>query len=1299
MDRTYYGMNVGQPGGYTKEVGLGANVYVANIPTDNLYDYQNDPDGLREELRGITDRNEAYSRYESLIQAAGYSGYTIQHPSMGEVAAVYEKMAVEPFTQVPEEAEVKFSPRTKPDPVKTVKAYKLLKMKKSKPGQVFPLFIGATVPTEMGKWLDADFIPTKGFAPRPGWHFGYLPIAPHLMKKDGTMPKDRVWVEVEIGADKDWQAEAEKQGGDIKGEIPEDGYYTYPRPMSQGGQWMIAGTMKINRVLNDTEVAGILEANGLTPPVREGGTLYMENYGFPSGDVVAPLSKAKFFSQYAQHVDVRNRGTDKAEEVSRSILSDGFKKGINVNALPPYRGGEPFNIVEKRYAPKAGDYVYLAPKTAWKDKANGMEIQDGWIPKPYEVIKVTKDYPDMYEEYLKAVENYNSSRATPDIRFSLPEGETWFEPEPTFEAPLEVSMKDRFMTAIVDKFHSLTKTQKKIGAVEEYEDVDTAVTRYPGMSRARLDDFEIAHQQQLLNIVDKSGLSFEAAAEYLHARHAREANEVLQRRNPDREDNQALSGMTNEKADEILAKYAGNAAVQQIGTKVDQIQTERLRELVEDELLTQEEADAWAENYKHYVPLHRSDVGNGDLPRRGSGFDVRGKVSQLRAGSTREVDYENMFAHILAQNEVMIVKAEKNKVAQTMYNLAVNHPNPDMWTTNEQLMTQKAYLKADGTVGYRPDYATPNSPTLVAKFNGENKYVQFNTENKHALQIMSAMKNMDSQSTNVITRALLNFNRYLSSINTSLSPEFVISNFFRDAQTAFYNLTDTEAKDLEMKIMKGIPGAMRGIHSSLRGEGNHEWSPWFDEFRHEGGMTGWMQAYDDVQDRMKAVKRSLKWDKHMGLRQIKGIMKTISDYNMVVENAVRLSSYRNAREAGLSKAKAARIAKEVTVNFNRRGEWAMTANALYLFYNASVQGSARLLRAVANPKNHRLHKMVAGTIAVAALLDIVNRLAGEDDDDEKSKYDVIRAKYGERNLIIMDWFGVTDDKEGIFLKIPLPWGYNVFHILGQEIGQAVSHSMGDYPEYSAWESTGRLAGSVLESFNPTQDGSLLQTLSPTILDPLVRVSENKDWHGGPLYPNYNKSADNYTKFYSGARQSSRNIAEWLAETFRDEETTKIPQLLDISPEWIDMAFDFTTGALGRFAADTGTMTRKLMQGEAWEYKEIPIVRKLVGNVAPSDIKMEFYESYYTILDMDSRIRKQITDGNPEKAKAMRLGVGNRLKMVPMAKLTKKKLRKIKKQMNNAKRLGNDEQMKVLEKHQLRIMNQYLKRYRNVIYNQ
>jgi hypothetical protein len=143
--------------------------------------------------------------------------------------------------------------------MKTLKVYKLFTIKNNK---LYPLFIGKKKSLPMNEWLQAEYIPTKGFAHRPGWHTGRLPIADHLLKKDGTMAKNRVWVEVEIKADVDWQSVADSnKTRDIPNTVPANGYYVFKRPKSQGGEWLIAGDMKINRILDDVEVEKIVMEN------------------------------------------------------------------------------------------------------------------------------------------------------------------------------------------------------------------------------------------------------------------------------------------------------------------------------------------------------------------------------------------------------------------------------------------------------------------------------------------------------------------------------------------------------------------------------------------------------------------------------------------------------------------------------------------------------------------------------------------------------------------------------------------------------------------------------------------------------------------------------------------------------------------------------------------------------------------------------------------------------------------------------------------------------------------------------
>jgi GNAT superfamily N-acetyltransferase len=146
----------------------------------------------------------------------------------------------------------------------TVPAYKIFRTLQSQPGALYPLFINKTNPVPQGEWVDAENIPTPGFAPRPGWHAGDLPSAPHLRskKEDRIMP-GRVWAEVELPADVDWQPAAdESPTGDIRDAVPEGGHYRKERPKNQGGEWLIGGGMRVNKQLSDDEVSAILEAAG-----------------------------------------------------------------------------------------------------------------------------------------------------------------------------------------------------------------------------------------------------------------------------------------------------------------------------------------------------------------------------------------------------------------------------------------------------------------------------------------------------------------------------------------------------------------------------------------------------------------------------------------------------------------------------------------------------------------------------------------------------------------------------------------------------------------------------------------------------------------------------------------------------------------------------------------------------------------------------------------------------------------------------------------------------------------------------
>lgn len=113
--------------------------------------------------------------------------------------------------------------------------WKLFELRKD---GVHSLFIDNKHPLPMGKWMNAEHHPTKGFSDKhSGWHCTFTPCAPHLNLRlaDG---RQRIWAQCEI---------------------PDSGYTTYPRPESQGGAWILANRLKIVRLC--PEVSGITKDN------------------------------------------------------------------------------------------------------------------------------------------------------------------------------------------------------------------------------------------------------------------------------------------------------------------------------------------------------------------------------------------------------------------------------------------------------------------------------------------------------------------------------------------------------------------------------------------------------------------------------------------------------------------------------------------------------------------------------------------------------------------------------------------------------------------------------------------------------------------------------------------------------------------------------------------------------------------------------------------------------------------------------------------------------------------------------
>jgi hypothetical protein len=291
-----------------------------------------------------------------------------------------------------------------------------------------------------------------------------------------------------------------------------------------------------------------------------------------------------------------------------------------------------------------------------------------------------------------------------------------------------------------------------------------------------------------------------------------------------------------------------------------------------------------------------------------------------------------MVAHILMQREAAITRAEKNRVAMSLYGLALTHPNAQMWTTVRPSMSDaqiEAELQRMGVDPVEAQSGMQGAPTiravdpvtglvvdrpnplykrmdnaLVVKVNGEDRVILFNKANPRALRMVQNLKNQDGvigldMAGSVVGRAT----RYLAAINTQYNPAFGMVNIVRDLGGAMVNLTDTPLAGKQARVLGDSIAAMQGIARDLRGDSKRTpWSDLWKQFQEDGGRTGYRDLFIDPYKRAESVQGDLdklsKAGKLTPGAAAHAVLDLLDDFNTTLENGVRLSAYKAALDMG-----------------------------------------------------------------------------------------------------------------------------------------------------------------------------------------------------------------------------------------------------------------------------------------------------------------------------------------------------------------------------------------------------------------
>lgn len=843
------------------------------------------------------------------------------------------------------------------------------------------------------------------------------------------------------------------------------------------------------------------------------------------------------------------------------------------------------------------------------------------------------------------------------------------------------------------------------GAISDDLNVYLNEELYHGRAAKRTEDFVNMELNPLIEDMAKAGMTIADLEEFLHARHAKEANAVIAQRNPGEPGLQdGGSGMTNAEADNYMATLpaADRAKLEAAAAKVDAIIAGTRKMFVDYELESQATVDAWDGMFKHYVPLQREDKEGS--PGLGQGFSIKGRETKGRTGSTRKV--VDILANIAMQRERAIVRGEKNRVAQSLVGLVRANENPDFWLVDE-VPTERVFNPNTGLVEDRVDplYKSRDN-AVVAKIKDPSGAVRehavlFNEDDPRALRMAQALKNLDAPNLEGLLGVSAKITRYFAAISTQYNPVFGVTNLVRDVQAALINLSSTPLAGDQKKIAKYTASALAGIYGDLRkarsGQtSSSQWAQLWEEFQNVGGQTGYRDLFRTSADRAKAIQNALNptaWmDNKLGKiftaggtlrvpmaeaqRGGKWLFDLLSDYNDALENGTRLAAYKAGIERGLSKEQAASIAKNLTTSFNRKGSQSTQAGALYAFFNAAIQGTARIGQTIftmepGKPKTMRLSptgkKIVYGGILLGSIQALALAAAGFNDEDPP-------AFTRERNLIIP-----TGGKT--YVSIPMPLGLHVIPNIGRMATEFVLSGFKD-PIKRGIGMTAMFA----DAFNPIGNaGMSMQTLAPTALDPLVALTENKDWTGRPIArTSSNKAIPGHTL----GRDTATSVSEVLSEAINTLSggNKYVAGAFSPTPDQIDYLLGQLTGGVGREYSKTEQTLKSVVRGESLPTYKIPLVGRFVGNAkGQASEGSAFYANAERLNKIETEAKGLRADGKQEEAREL-LAKHPEAYLIAQANTAERQVQKLRRQKSELVKAGAPrEQVKAVEEEITKVM--------------
>ncbi|MFV0587066.1 LPD38 domain-containing protein [Bacteroides reticulotermitis] len=605
-------------------------------------------------------------------------------------------------------------------------------------------------------------------------------------------------------------------------------------------------------------------------------------------------------------------------------------------------------------------------------------------------------------------------------------------------------------------------------------------------------------------------------------------------------------------------------------------------------------------NKLHYMNLGGSLNGN---PYNAAMLKARGRSSLA----------DNPLPYIQSIAHSTVLSVFKNNTKLRAYNLVLDNlaygRKHKLFDFKQTWFVQTGEIDSNGNPLYEEVYNRPDKEIFEAKkvrVNPSSLNIVQRTSSEKEQHLVKVIKDgkqyvlefADERVANALNRntddnqtklgeSVAKWTRAMSALMTQYNPSFALWNLARDTGTGLVSNLSEFGMKYTGRFAKNMVNPR--VHQAI---GQYVFKDKFDKNEHgqllydffmDGAATGWsyLNTIDQLKtDLKKAIDPSMVqqlWGSKynlVNLEALKFVFGGITEYSELI---VRFSEYCTSREMGHTREEAATHAKEVSVNFDRKGS-KQNIKSLFAFYNASIQGVNKFARLYC--KGKKAKRVLLGTSISLAIGGFLNTLFAPDDPDEERAW------------------GEYDRMQNILIgnaRIPLPqflrlfWGFGVQAALAMRGEKTITQAAFDGVINAFDESLPINVVEVIFGFDEKANSITifsdakenLRPIIPTTITPMYDVFTNTTFSGGSVYkePFIKSQEDKIPQSFLGKRNVhplaqvfSNSLLELGSgdrnvKSLYKKDGSKVSSMFDINPSVVEHLVTGYIPGVGKFISD------------------------------------------------------------------------------------------------------------------------------------